>query len=106
HFNHKGVSLNGAALYMGGKAQISSTGGVTFVIFGDSTTPAGAFDINCSFPFTGGGFLNLSAPSSANGGIPPGLLFYQDPAHVDTTAGTAGGCPLAHQAAVRNAIVF
>lgn len=41
-------------------------------------TDAGAFDIQ-------GGTINLTAPSSSpDSGIPSGLLFYQDPAYVDT----------------------
>ncbi len=122
---YKGVSLKGVALYVGAKATITSSGAVTIIVCGTTALspstecgggdgiahPAGAIDINCSFPFTSGS-MALTAPSAAftpslGGSIPAGLLFYQDPSHADTT--TANGsaiCQTRGHNNVRNTITF
>lgn len=103
----RGVDVTGIAFYAGNTAVVTGSG-VTIIVFGTSSNLAGAIDINCSFPFTPGtGSLTLSAPIAASGGIPAGLLFYQDPTQVDT--GYPGSAPCQSQGlseAPTNAIVF
>ncbi len=91
----RGVDVTGIAFYAGNTAVIACKdasgrcdSGVTIIVFGAFWDLAGAVDINCSFPFTPGtGSLSLSAPTAASGGIPAGLLFYQDPSWADTGSG-------------------
>lgn len=125
---HKGLSIQGIALYVGGAAVVQCQdtdgkcdSGVTIVVYGTSASDqAGSFDVNCSFSFTGSGSLALAAPTATatttqNGitaTIPAGLLFYQNPAHADTGAagdvgaGTATCQARGHGHGPPNTIVF
>ena len=57
---------------------MTGAGGVTFYATGTA-----------GFAFSGSGNVTLTASTSSVGGLPPGILFYQDPG--DTTAADVSG---------------